>query len=320
MPEEAACMNIHLRWSFSGENNLRAMEALAREFRADNLHITDLPYRLSSWVLDDPENVRLLIYETGCMLAWAILQIPHAALDFVYSPEMESDLLPQLMDWADEHSREHYKLIPLGTPDDQPCWFVNVFSDKAARIRILEASGFAYQANVGEYSWPKGFMQRSVDLPLIEYRIPEGFIVRPLSGESGVALSVKLYQETFGTKNMTVDWWRRTLQHPDYVPALDLVVAAPDRRLAVFCVCWLDRQDPEPIGQIEPLGCQADVRINALGRVTLAEGLCRLHTNGGKKAFVETDNWRNTAFRLYESVGFDVLRDVLVDRKDYQQA
>jgi ribosomal protein S18 acetylase RimI-like enzyme len=36
-----------------------------------------------------------------------------------------------------------------------------------------------------------------------------------------------------------------------------------------------------------------------------------------KSIFVETDTYRNTAFRLYESVGFRVVREVLVYRKDY---
>jgi ribosomal protein S18 acetylase RimI-like enzyme len=31
----------------------------------------------------------------------------------------------------------------------------------------------------------------------------------------------------------------------------------------------------------------------------------------------ETDNYQNTAMRLYESVGFQVIREVLVYRKDY---
>jgi ribosomal protein S18 acetylase RimI-like enzyme len=33
--------------------------------------------------------------------------------------------------------------------------------------------------------------------------------------------------------------------------------------------------------------------------------------------FVETDNYRNSAMRLYESVGFQVNREGLVYRKDY---
>ena len=93
--------------SFSGENDLRAMESLAHDFRAANLHVTDLPYRLCSWALDDPENIRLWNDETGRLLAWAVLQIPQDALDFVCALEMESDLLPRILAWADERSLEH---------------------------------------------------------------------------------------------------------------------------------------------------------------------------------------------------------------------
>ena len=49
----------------------------------------------------------------------------------------------------------------------------------------------------------------------------------------------------------------------------------------------------------------------------LAEGLRRLRGDGAKNIFMETDNWRNTAFQLYESLGFRVKRDVLVYWKDY---
>jgi ribosomal protein S18 acetylase RimI-like enzyme len=51
--------------------------------------------------------------------------------------------------------------------------------------------------------------------------------------------------------------------------------------------------------------------------VALCETLRRLQQHGAESIFVETDNYRNTAFRLYESVGFEVIRDVLVYHKDY---
>ena len=54
-----------------------------------------------------------------------------------------------------------------------------------------------------------------------------------------------------------------------------------------------------------------------LGRAVLAEGLRRLYEQGAQEVLVETDNYRNAAFALYESVGFRVARDVLVFRKDY---
>jgi mycothiol synthase len=309
-------MEIH-QHAFSGELDLRAMEALAHETRMDNLHVTDLPYRLSSGTIDDPENIHLWSDENNHLLAWGLLEIPHDTLDWVCLPEMEPDLLPQILAWADKRSVEHHDIIPLGTPEDGPCWFVNVFSDQLARIRTLEAAGFSCQADVGENSWSKVFMQRPADLPVKEYRIPEGFVVRPLAGESELEAYVQLHRETFRSTVMNIAWRKRMLRHPAYTPELDLVVAAPDGRLAAFCVCWLDSQGAEKIGQIEPLGCHPDFRRYALGRLALAEGLRRLQAHGADQIFVETDSWRNTAFQLYESMGFRVIRDVLVYRKDY---
>ncbi len=74
---------------FSSDKDLRAMEALAREFRPNNLHVTDLPYRFSSWALDDPENVHLWSNETGGLLAWAVLRLPLDSLDLACHPEAE---------------------------------------------------------------------------------------------------------------------------------------------------------------------------------------------------------------------------------------
>jgi ribosomal protein S18 acetylase RimI-like enzyme len=56
-----------------------------------------------------------------------------------------------------------------------------------------------------------------------------------------------------------------------------------------------------------------------LGRALLTETLRRLFAHGAAEVFVETDNYRDAAFALYESVGFQVWRDVLVFRKNYAE-
>jgi mycothiol synthase len=114
---------------------------------------------------------------------------------------------------------------------------------------------------------------------------------------------------------MTEEWRRRTLQHPDYMPELDIVVESPDRCLVAFCICWFDKNSMT--GHVEPLGSHKNFRQYGLGRVALSEGLHRLQSLGAQKIFVETDNYRNTAFRLYESFEFQTIQDVLVYRKDY---
>lgn len=301
--------------AFSGETDLRGMEALARQFRADNLHVTDLPYRLSAASLEDPENIRLWRGETWNLLGWMVMHTSFCSLDFAVQPEAETELLPKMLAWAHERSLAHPEMVPLGTPEDKPCWFANVFSDMTGRLRLLEAAGFASQADVGEYSWTKVWLQRPAGLPVKEYRIPAGFTVRPLRGEAEVDAYVALHRAIFGSTIMNADWRKNTVHHPAHVADLDLVVETPDGSLAAFCICWLDTE--AQVGQIEPLGCHPDYRRYALGRIALAEGLRRLQEHGAKQVFVETDNWRSTAKSLYESMGFELARDVLVYRKDY---
>lgn len=161
-------------------------------------------------------------------------------------------------------------------------------------------------------------MERPAQVALPHYDLPAGFTMRPLSGVDEVEAYVELHRSVFESKNMTVEWRMRTLQHPDYQPDLDLVIIAPDGRLGSFCICWLNNYPGlTPSGQIEPLGCHKDFRRYALGRIVLTEGLRRLHACRAQAVYVETDSYRNTAYALYESVGFRVIRDVLVYRKDY---
>jgi len=169
---------------------------------------------------------------------------------------------------------------------------------------------------VGDNSWSKVLMRRSSQAPVKIYKPRSGFTVRSLAGEIEVHNYVELHQSVFESKNMTVEWRTRTLQHPDYISELDIVIESSEGNLVAFCVCWYDKNSMT--GHVEPLGSHKDFRQYALGRVALSEGLHRLQSLGAQNIFVETDNYRNTAFRLYESFGFQTIQDVHVYRKDYE--
>ncbi len=195
---------------------------------------------------------------------------------------------------------------------------MNVFAGQHDRIAALEAAGFAAQTDVGEDSWSKVLLRRPGGLPLPHPSLPPGFKIRPLAGADKVDAYVELHQAVFGSKNMTPAWRARTLARPEYRPDLDLVAVAPDGRLAAFCICWLTRgPGGEVSGQVEPLGVHADFRGQGLGRSILVEGLRGLQVHGAASVVVETDNYRDAAFALYTGVGFEVVEDVLVFRKEY---
>ncbi len=302
-------MTLTLR-SFATEHDKYLMSALARQYFNNNLHVIDLPYRLNSWAFDDPENIGLWFDSNQQLIAWAILQTPFWTIDYVCHPDAESALHHEILVWADQRAR-----AAMNTANGRPAWFIMVFSGQSSRIRDLENAGFKCQSDVGDDSWSKVLMKRSSQTPVKVYEPHTGFKVRALAGEKEVANYVELHQSVFESKNMTTDWRRRTLQHPDYIPELDLVVESPDGHLVAFCICWFDKNSMA--GHVEPLGSHKDFRPYALGRVALSEGLTRLQSLGAKNIFVETDSYRNTAFRLHESFDFQVIQDVLVYRKDY---
>jgi ribosomal protein S18 acetylase RimI-like enzyme len=97
---------------------------------------------------------------------------------------------------------------------------------------------------------------------------------------------------------------------------LDIIVESPEGQLVAFCIGWFD--DHLNAGHIEPLGCHKDYRKYALGRVALSEVLRGLQSLGAETIYVETDSFRNTAFRLYEFFDFQVIKNVLVYRKNFE--
>ncbi len=308
-------MNISQR-HYLGEHDKLVIIQLAREFQSDILHVIDLPYRLCSWALDESHNIGLWVDETDRLVAWAVMQTPFWTVDYVYNNRIEVDLHPQILSWVDQRARE-----AIATPFGHPAWYVNVFAEDHERISLLEQFGYANEVDAGEYSWSKVWMQLEKRINIPPPILPDGFILRPLAGESEVEAYVELHQQVFETKNMTLEWRLRTLHQPEYIPDLDMVIIAPDGKMVAFCIGWLS---PSPgggyIGQIEPLGSHPAYRKNNLGKAVLKETLYRLQENGARSVFIETDSYRCPALRLYQGVGFEVTRRVLIYRKDYNHA
>jgi ribosomal protein S18 acetylase RimI-like enzyme len=280
---------------------------LALAFPTTNLHTIDLPYRLSSWALDEPENVALW-RDGGRLVGWAVLQTPFWALDVSLDPDAEGELLPRVLEWADARA-----LAVRGGAYDRPSWYVHVFGDLEGRRSALERHGYACQADIGEDSWTRVLLRRT-GCPPDPQPIPPGFAIRPLV-PSDVDAYVELHRAAFESKNMTREWRARTLSAAHHRQEADLVAVAPDGRLVGFCIGWLGN-GLAPTGQIEPLGIARDAREHGLGAALLTVCVRRLLAAGAHDLLVETDTYRAPALGLYEGLGFEPLRDVFVYRKD----
>jgi ribosomal protein S18 acetylase RimI-like enzyme len=306
-----------IKRAYQGDHDRQRMTDLVLSQPHENIHYVDLPYRFSSWAFDDNANLCLWEDERGELMAWAILQTPFWAIDYVYHAAAPATIHAEILAWADAQARRQLK-----TMYGHPMWFVNVFDWQHQRQRELEDHGFASQAEQGDDSWSKVLLQHSGESDLLTVPLPDGWTIRPLRGVEEVEAYAALHRAVFESKNMTSAWRARTLQHPDYRPELDLVAIDPAGAIAAFCVGWLAASGPDgrPAGQIEPLGVRADARGQGIGRAILAEGVRRLYQHGATQVLVETHSYRNSAFGLYTSAGFEVVHTILVYRKDYPSA
>ena len=178
---------------------------------------------MSSWALDDPDNIGLWFDTESKLIGWAVMQTPFWTIDYVYDHRADSDLHRRILVWADKRAR-----VLLNTSYGHPMWFVNVYTDQATRILDLDAAGFASQADVGEDSWSKVLKQRPAGAPVADSVLPAGFVIRPLAGEDEVEDYVQLHRAVFESKSMTTEWRSRTLRRPEYEADLDLVAVAPE--------------------------------------------------------------------------------------------
>lgn len=288
--------------------------SLAAREPARHLHLVDLPYRLSSWALERPDNVRVWSDGAGLLQAWAVLQTPFWAIDIVADSASGPEAYAQALRWAVEQAQ-----AVQADPDwGRPCWFVSVLDDQVDARRTLEELGFADQGHVPVDPWSKVQLVRPVTRLPYRVAVPPGYRLRGLRGSSEVSAYVELHRAVFESKNMTEGWRTRTLEQRAYRPDLDLVVEAPDGRLAAFCVGWFAASGygGRPCGQIEPLGVAAAHRGLGLGKAVLEACCERLKAAGANEIYVETDRQRDAALGVYGAAGFRLQQDVHVYRLD----
>lgn len=302
------------RRQFRNDSDTAQMVALVALQPEDHLHTVDLPYRLSSWAFDAPENVALWETEAGTLMGWSVLQSPFWAIDIAAHPDAPSSLYGEMLTWADQRAR-----AIIGTGHGRSAWFISVLERQHRLRTMLEAQGFADQSTAGEDAWSKYLFRRDAQQPARQ-TVPKSIAIRPLNGTAEVPAYVALHRAVFESTSMTEGWRARTLTHPDYRPEIDLVVVDPQGTLAGFCVCWVTPHGPAglPSGQIEPLGVRADLRNTGVARALLAEGVKRMIETGAQQIFVETDNYRGAAFNLYTAAGFTIAEHVRVYRKNYE--
>ncbi len=279
--------------SLEGEADSAQIAELVYAHPGQYTHETDLPYRLSSWSVQNPANGRLWQDEDGRLLAFAIMQEPFLTLDYFMHPKVRSMALEQeILDWANGRA-------PQVAIEQGRTFPYHVFSREVSpeQIALWQAAGLVRAEDMDEM-----FLIHPLDTPIAHASLPDGFVARPLQGVDEVPAYVTAHQAAFGSTNMRENWRCQMLTHPHYRPELDTVIEAPDGRIAAFGIGWL-----HPNGQtgcIEPLGVHPDFQRMGLGKAVLREELRLLQLSGAAYVSLFTGADNEAALALYKNEGF----------------
>jgi len=137
---------------------------------------------------------------------------------------------------------------------------------------------------------------------------PDGCSVRSCRGLEEVEARARAQYGAFASTapfDRYVERFARFMRSPAYAPERDVVAAAPDGRIAAFCITWTDPRNR--IGLFEPVGTHPDFQRKGLGKAVMCEALQRLKAAGMQHAVLCTGEDNPAAVRLYESVGFRVV-------------
>lgn len=216
--------------------------------------------------------------------------------DLVVRPGFEA-VEDAMIDWAEAHVRER---AGDKRASDEPLESLLIASESdTERQARFERHGY----KLSGYTYYE--RSRSLDGPIPEPRLPDGFAIRHVIGDDDLERRVAVHRDAFAPSKMTVEKHQAVRRTETYRPELDLVVVAPDESFAAYCLVWFDESNK--VGLFEPVGCHSDYRRRGLTKAVMFEGLRRLKELGAELAVVntETDNLPSNA--LYDSVGTSVV-------------
>src|SRR4051794_31172868 len=107
---------------------------------SEQIHVVDLPWRLSSWAWPIPEQTKFWSTPNGDVLAWACLQTPFWSLDFAVPPDAPPEITTAVLTWANDRAQ-----ALVSTHLGRPLWFAFAFADQPEVIGALQANGFQPQ-------------------------------------------------------------------------------------------------------------------------------------------------------------------------------
>ena len=270
--------------------------ALASERPELNLHMGDLAWRCYRSAEFDAKNAIHLWEdkETAELLGMGWYTSAHHGIDIVIDPAVRDvGLEKRVLRWGEMRFRNvpfeerGYAQLKVQLHD----W------DQAKRQMLTDAG---FRSDMFHYVWYRFDLNQEIHPPAL----PDGYEIR-LLGPDEHSWRAKLHNKAFFTDDVTEESYKRLTETPIYQErAIDLVMIAPNGKLAAFALGWLDTE--RKVGIFEPVGVRPKYRRTGLAKAIVLEGMARFKAAGMQVAQVYTESPNLPAQRLYRSAGFDM--------------
>ncbi len=295
---------------YENEYDFEQMQELlmeARQLTSDwrYAHVGELTfnYFMVAIHLNPQEHIRVW-HDNKKLVGYAILG-EDPAIDWQVLPQYEwCGIENEAFMWAEERVGDLRK-------QDEKRWGGDLVSgsrqDDLKRIAFLEQNGFQYCGDFAEVN-----MLRSLEEPIAESQLPDGYIVREFTGVNEITNRASIQREVWHpwtVGNVSDDDYIRFMHLPGYLPDLDIVTVAPDGVIAAYVNGWIDPINK--IGDFGPVGALEVYRRRGLTRAGLLEGMRRMKAHGMVRVCISTTVTNVPARRLYESIGFRIVNKYL---------
>ncbi|NET74337.1 MAG: GNAT family N-acetyltransferase [Sphaerospermopsis sp. SIO1G2] len=283
---------------YKNEHDLLAMRQFVQSCRQisgdklSTLHVGDLSWRMGRSLDFNPQkDIHLWEHKDGRLVGFAWFTSEHNGVDIQVHPQWHTIGLEQHILQAVEAETKRQRVTPAAILR------VGCYEKQFTRQRMLTKRGYTQDLFHYVHFW------RPLSQPIATPQLKSGFTIRSTQPEETRARAT-LHNDAFLAQEVTTESYRNVMKAPDYQHELDLVVVAPNGRLAAFALCWLDPVNK--VGLFEPVGTHPDFRRLGLGQAIVTAGLHALKSHGMTSAWVYTESPNLAAQRLYTSAGFAV--------------
>ncbi|MDX1993856.1 MAG: GNAT family N-acetyltransferase [bacterium] len=303
---------------YTGTHDLPAMRALLVECKQINpytgFHTGDLAW----WAYYDPSGIPLedkvqLWERDGRLMAWGWGNPKSCDFELALHPDLrgtdeEETILLTMIDWITQVTRSQPPSRDEKGSEQPRKIGAFAFDDEISRIALLEREGFTAAP------WMVHFAQDlSGELPAPV--VPQGFrLLERMSPEYIDERAAAHFDAFRPTSKMNSAYFRHFMTAPDYDPELDIVVLAPDGRVAGYAQGWYDAENQ--LSEYEPVGTRHEFHRRGVGRAALLAGLHRFKARGAKIATVSTGAQQEGNIAFYESAGFRIVNRTCIYEKD----